>query len=852
LSRFGDATALVEDSGAEVSYAELARRCEAFAGTLGQGRQLILLQAANDVASVVAYLAALAAGHVVILTGDTDHGSEARIVRAFSPSVICKRGQIRHIADAPSASLHPDLALLLPTSGSTGSPKLVRLSRRNLEANADAIVEYLAITAQDRAISSLPFHYSYGMSVLNSHLRAGASVILTDMSVTNPDFWDLFRSKRATSIAGVPHSYELFERIGLRDDPPESLRVMTQAGGRLSPELIKTYAAFGAAKGVRFYAMYGQTEAAPRMAYLPPDVAARNPDCIGVAVPGGSLSLEDESGKEITRAGVKGELVYRGPNVMMGYAHQPEDLARGPEVDALPTGDLALRTKSGLYRIVGRVSRFVKIAGLRIGLDDLETLLAEAGFKAVVAGTDEVVFISVGGGGDPVAVCDFVAQRCGLPIVKVRAFAVAEVPRLPSGKIDYEAVRTLGEASAEKAGRSRTGGVIAMAYAEALGIALPPGDATFASLGGDSLSYVRVCIGIERALGQLPERWETMSIASLEVMVAPAPVRAGGWGFINTEVLIRLTSIFMIMTSHALGPESKMFYGGSNILFAMAGYSLVRFQGETLLKGRVWPPISAMLYRMVLPYLVCMAAALLLWPHDRALSVSGLWLGSVFTIGRAGPLGSYWVIETLFHALLITCGLFLMRPVRAAAAARPFAFALTMVLIGAGWMYCMPFIWNDGMPTHYTVDAWLYVYFLGWGAYVAKRPTEKILLIGLAALIAGVQYSIPSYRELWLTLALSVVLFLPRVKLPKSLNTIFMQLAAASYFIFLMHAIAFKLMDSYGAHIHSPLLRIALLWGASVTAGLAFAQAWHFAAPGLVYRMRRQIVGLRALRLRTA
>jgi acyl-CoA synthetase (AMP-forming)/AMP-acid ligase II len=854
LSRFGTATALVEDSGAEVSYAELAHQCEAFAGALGDGRQLVLLQAANDVGSVVAYLSALAAGHVVILTGDADDSSRARIVRDFSPNVICRRGEVTDITPVPPADLHPDLALLLPTSGSTGSPKLVRLSHRNLDSNAKAIVEYLQITQQDRAISSLPFHYSYGMSVLNSHLRAGSSVVLTDMSVTNPDFWRLFRETRATSIAGVPYSYELFERIGLRGDPPETLRVMTQAGGPLPKELAKAYAAFGAANGVRFYPMYGQTEAAPRMAYLPPDLALRNPDCIGVAIPGGALRLEDEHGAEISEAEVAGELVYRGPNVMMGYAHGVDDLSRGPDVDELRTGDLAARTPNGLFRIVGRTSRFVKIAGLRIGLDDIEEMLAESGFRVRAAGVDGHVFIcAIGDDDDSAAAREFVAQRCRLPIASIVTFAVQEEPRLATGKVDYQAIRAMGEALAERTELGGEGGVIAAAYAKALGIALPPPEATFASLGGDSLSYVNASIGIERALGQTPLGWETMPIASLEAMARSSTPSGRAvlfrWSWISSEIVVRVVALSLVIAGHAVGDMGDGWWlrGGTNVLFAMAGFSLARFQGEALRNGAIGVPIAAATYRIVLPYAFCLGVILLLMPRE--LSRTSLALVSVFAVGRLDPLRAYWFIETLFHALLITCALFLASPVRRLAAARPFRFALLLIAGATVLMWAMPLVWSDGFATHYTIDAWLYTYYLGWGAYVARRHWQKALVVALAATIAGFQYHFPNFRELWLTAALAMVMFAPRLKAPSLVNSAILTLAAANYFIYLMHVFAFRALELHGGRIHDPLLRVGLLWVGSVAAGLGFAWAWNAVVPEALGRIMQLLAGFRARRL---
>lgn len=843
LSRMGDVTALLEEAGAEISYAELARRCEAFAEGYGEGRQLVLLEASNDVASVVAYLAALAVGHVVILTGDADSALDDRILRTFSPSIVCRRGELRRTGDAPPARLHPDLALLLPTSGSTGSPKLVRLSHQNLKSNAEAIVEYLAITAQDRAISSLPLHYSYGLSVLNSHLRAGASVILTDMSVTQPEFWSLFRRKRATSIAGVPYSYELFERIGLRDDPPETLRVMTQAGGRLAPELVKTYAAFGRANDVRFYAMYGQTEAAPRMAYLPPGLAAEHPDCIGLAIPGGSLSLLDEDGGEVTQAGVAGELVYRGPNVMMGYAERRADLARGPELEALRTGDLAVRVRDDLFRIVGRVSRFVKIVGRRVDLDDLEATLSGAGHRAYVAGTDAQISVCVVGDSDGVR--DLVAARCGLPPGKVIAFPVTEEPRLPGGKVDYQAILAMGEEPARKDEVSAPGGgVIAAVYASALGIAPPPADATFASLGGDSLSYVNASIGLEQALGHLPLNWETMPIASLEAMASPGRPAKARWRWISSEVPVRVIALLLIMAGHAVQQLDPWLHGGANILFALAGYSLARFQGEALLKGSTGPAIQGAVYRVILPYLLCVTV-LLLGSHSES-SISWFFLLSVFMTKPHGTVFVYWFIETLFHALLVTCGLFRLPPVRRYAAARPFGFSLALIAGAALLIPARAALWPHDHEMHFTVDAWLYAYYLGWGARIARGPWQKALLVVLAALFSGAQYGLGSSREILLTLGLAVVMFTPRLKLPNLAGRAVLELAAASYFIYLAHAFTMHVLIVSGSQIRAPMARIALLWSSSIVLGLAFARTWNFVVPRARRHLSQRLGGLRA------
>src|SRR5919107_1912913 len=170
-----------------------------------------------------------------------------------------------------------------------------------------------------------------------------------------------------------------------------SLRYITQAGGRLAPDRVRSYAELGRQRGWDLFVMYGQTEATARMAYLPPDQAAEHPQAIGVPVPGGSFRLEPVPELDAS------ELVYCGPNVMLGYAEQPEDLALGRMVTELPTGDLARRGASGLYEIVGRRSRFVKIVGLRVDLGQVERLLGDLGVAAAAAGTDDAVVAAVEG-----------------------------------------------------------------------------------------------------------------------------------------------------------------------------------------------------------------------------------------------------------------------------------------------------------------------------------------------------------------------------------------------------------------------------------------------------------------------
>ncbi|MEV0962623.1 AMP-binding protein [Streptomyces sp. NPDC049910] len=401
LATHGGRTALITADG-ETSYRELAARVADTALRLGTERRLVLLPGANTAEALVVHLAALAAGHPVLLVpGDHPEATES-LIAAYDPDVVVRpapgRWELEERRAVSAHDLHPDLALLLSTSGSTGSPKLVRLSHGNLQANAESIAAYLGIRDTDRAATTLPLHYCYGLSVVHSHLLRGAGLVLTGLSVADPCFWDLFRRARGTSLAGVPYTFDLLDRVGFADMDLPHLRYVTQAGGRLAPERVAHYAALGARHGWDLFVMYGQTEATARMAYLPPDLAAAHPAAIGVPIPGGSFRIapaEDHPG-----AGT-GELVYSGPNVMLGYAHGPEDLGLGRTVDELRTGDLARRTPEGLYEIVGRRSRFVKLLGLRIDPERVEAMLAGHGITALCTGDDEALAVAAIAPGGP-------------------------------------------------------------------------------------------------------------------------------------------------------------------------------------------------------------------------------------------------------------------------------------------------------------------------------------------------------------------------------------------------------------------------------------------------------------------
>ncbi len=405
-------TAVIADTGEILSYQALYERIQQVASRL-QPHILQFCLCDNSVESLVFYLACLEAKAPVVL-----------LDKHKDPELIDHLRTIYH----PGQTLcHDALAACLTTSGSTGSPKLVRLSAKNLLSNAQSIAEYLHIDEQERAITMLPMHYSYGLSIINSHLVSGATLLLTNKTYAQREFWTFLKENQATSMAGVPYTWEMLRRLRFfRMDLP-SVRTMTQAGGKLNADIAKEYIEQADAGGKRFIVMYGQTEATARMAYLPWENAKEKYASIGVAIPQGRFEIADD-----------GELIYYGPNVSMGYAECAEDLLKGDEnKGCLFTGDIAQKDEDGFYYIVGRKKRFVKIWGNRCSLDQIEQLVKSITPNCACVGVDDSITIFVTEGGLEDTIRIVLSQKTGL---NIRAFAVrqiAEIPVQTNGKIDY-------------------------------------------------------------------------------------------------------------------------------------------------------------------------------------------------------------------------------------------------------------------------------------------------------------------------------------------------------------------------------------------------------------------------------
>lgn len=445
LKKYCDSPALVQDDGIALTYRQVSDRADTFAKRLGSGKKLVFILCANNIESCVGYLGCLRSKHLpLLLNAAIDETLLARLIKVYRPDYLWKPSaadgtyQLSVVSTAPRPEINRDLALLMTTSGSTGSPKMVRLSYRNLDSNAEAITEYLQLSPKERAITVLPINYSYGLSVINSHLRAGARILLTNEPVIQKTFWSFFKEQHATSLVGVPYTYSMYSRLGIMKMELPSLRIMTQAGGRLPDNEVRLFAEWALNCGINFYVMYGQTEATARISYLPPENAIDKSASVGIAIPGGRFSIIDMDGNEIKESGIKGELVYYGPNVSLGYAQVLEDLRKGDEnKGVLKTGDIAQYDDERYIYITGRLKRFIKIAGNRVGLDEVETLLQASLIESVCGGHDNLLCIAIWRVSEKEEVKTILEDVMGLHCTMYRIIVVDSIPRNGSGKILY-------------------------------------------------------------------------------------------------------------------------------------------------------------------------------------------------------------------------------------------------------------------------------------------------------------------------------------------------------------------------------------------------------------------------------
>ena len=458
LCDFKDNIALRDEFGNSLSYGILNSEAYVLAEKVGK-RCLVFCLCRNEIGSVLGYVSFINNAIVpVLLNSHLDEGLLNSLMETYQPAYLWAPKD--QMAQFPGLSceheaygyvllktgyekrypLYGELALLLTTSGSTGSPKFVRQSYTNVLDNAQSIVKYLELDKTERPITTLPMNYTYGLSIINSHLLVGATILITDKGLMQKEFWSFFKEAEATSFGGVPYTYEMLDRLRFYRMKLPSLRTMTQAGGKILPELHEKFARYAEENGKKFVVMYGQCEATARMGYLPPEKAVEKKGSMGIVIPGGKFKLIGADGSEITEPYTTGELVYEGKNVTLGYAECGEDLIKGDERQGvLETGDMAQFDEDGYYYIVGRKKRFLKIYGNRVNLDEVDRMIkGEFGVEAASTGVDDHMYIFVTEEKEADPVREFVINKTKLNPAAFKVIVINEIPKNDSGKTLYK------------------------------------------------------------------------------------------------------------------------------------------------------------------------------------------------------------------------------------------------------------------------------------------------------------------------------------------------------------------------------------------------------------------------------
>jgi len=454
LKKFLNNIALINDDGKQYTYSKILNYADKISIKI-KGRSTILFICKNSIESIVGYLSFIKRGCVLILVDNKiKKNNLSNILSKFRPKYIFHPNQnkfnFKKIFLFKNYSLsktnlkidykiNNKLTLLISTSGTTGNSEFVRQSYKNLESNINSIVKYLNIKSNDRAITTMPMNYVYGLSIVNSHLSQGSSIMLTEKKIVDRGFWEFFKKFKATTFGGVPFIFEVLKKLKFKKMNLPSLRYITQAGGKMDEDLLSEFIEICKKRKKKFIVMYGQTEATARMSYLSWKNSKTKIGSIGKPIPEGKFFLEDKNGKIITKSNIVGELIYKGKNVCLGYAKNRFDLIKGDEnKGTLKTGDLAKKDSKSFYYIIGRKKRFVKIFGHRINLEHIEEILKNKGCNCPCIGDDKKINIYIEKNKiNKNKVEKIILENTNLNKQYFSIILINKIPRNKSGKVLY-------------------------------------------------------------------------------------------------------------------------------------------------------------------------------------------------------------------------------------------------------------------------------------------------------------------------------------------------------------------------------------------------------------------------------
>ena len=440
----------------KISYKKLIIYSEAISKKVKE-RSLVMLICQNSVEAITGYISFVKSNCAVLLFSDKlNKQTFEMLIKKYNPDYIFlsrnkffskinyestfsfRNYELLKKNDLKKHKLYKDLALLMPTSGSMGVSKFVRQSYENINTNINQINNYLNTKFSDCSITTMPMNYTYGLSIIHTHLFKGASIALSEEGLMSKNFWELFKKSKVNNFGGVPYIYEILKKLNFKSKNFENLEYITQAGGKLSDGLSIEFIEICKNKKLQMFFMYGQTEATARMSYLSWDMAEKKLGSIGKPIKGGKFYLKNSKGELIKKSNEVGELVYEGKNVSLGYSENYKDLERGDDnKGVISTGDLAKKDKDEFYYIVGRSKRFVKSFGVRVNLDDLENLIGKIGYTCACIGDDEKIKIFITNSFKNDELIEKISNITKIHKSGIQLLPIKEIPRNNAGKISY-------------------------------------------------------------------------------------------------------------------------------------------------------------------------------------------------------------------------------------------------------------------------------------------------------------------------------------------------------------------------------------------------------------------------------
>jgi long-chain acyl-CoA synthetase len=450
--------ALTNRSNKKITYQDLNSICEKIKKNLKK-KSLVLIFAGNNLGSIISYIFSQKFSFPAILINDDLEKKEVlKIVDLYQPKFIfCEKKifskfkekkfkknfnflniVIYENTNTVEYKIHQKLALLLTTSGTMGTAKFVKLSYENLKKNTDSIIKYLNLNNKSKSITSLPYSYSYMLSVINTHLESGGSIHVTNESIIQKNFWSDFKKHKIDSFNGVPYSYEILLKFNLNKLFKNlKIKYFTQAGGKLDIEKLKEIIMFSKKVKAKFFTMYGQTEASPRISYLSPKFALKKIGSIGKSLKNTKMLIINNRNKEIKKSFTKGEIAFQGKNIFIGYSKNYNDLIIEEKIPLLKTGDLGYFDNENFFYVTGRKNKIGKIFGVRIDLEELEIKLQQLKYTVYCLIDDNKLFILYTKKYSSIKLIQIVSNIIKQNQNHIKCRQIKNLPRNKSNKINF-------------------------------------------------------------------------------------------------------------------------------------------------------------------------------------------------------------------------------------------------------------------------------------------------------------------------------------------------------------------------------------------------------------------------------